>query len=241
MIESPESLQNMLGLESMAGPRVAGALDPAVERGRQAFIALADASPAMIWMTGPDGLCTYVNSAWLDFRGRKLEQETGSGWAEGIHPEDGSHCLREYVAAIANVRPFHLRYRIQYAGGNYCSVENTGQPWILEGGALAGYVGQVAAISLQEEQKREAARLLACLSVRERQILGLIARGYGTKEAATRLGISYKTADSHRSHVLKKLGLHETASVVRFAIRSGLIAERPELAAITATAGASKL
>ena len=50
-----------------------------------------------------------------------------------------------------------------------------------------------------------------CTSVS--QVLELIARGYATKEAASKLGISYKTADSHRSHVLKKLALHETASV----------------------------
>ena len=41
--------------------------------------------------------------------------------------------------------------------------------------------------------------------------------------AAPLLGISYKTADSHRSRILEKLGVHETASMVRYAIRAGLI------------------
>ena len=42
-------------------------------------------------------------------------------------------------------------------------------------------------------------------------------------QAALQLGISYKTADSHRSRILEKLGVHETASMVRYAIRAGLI------------------
>ncbi len=51
----------------------------------------------------------------------------------------------------------------------------------------------------------------------------LIAGGRSTKQAASHLGISYKTADSHRSRILEKLGVHETASMVRYAIRAGLI------------------
>ena len=70
----------------------------------------------------------------------------------------------------------------------------------------------------------EAVRMVFALTERERQVLVLIADGRSTKEAAARLGISYKTADSHRSRILEKLGIHETASMVRYAIRAGLIA-----------------
>ncbi len=66
-------------------------------------------------------------------------------------------------------------------------------------------------------------RLVFALTERERQVLVLIAAGKSTKEAAAQLGISYKTADSHRSRILEKLGVHETASMVRYAIRAGLI------------------
>ena len=68
-----------------------------------------------------------------------------------------------------------------------------------------------------------AIRTVFTLTERERQVLALIADGKSTKEAAVRLGISYKTADSHRSRILEKLGVHETASMVRVAIRAGLI------------------
>ena len=61
------------------------------------------------------------------------------------------------------------------------------------------------------------------LSARERQVLQLIAEGKSTKEAAHFLGISYKTAESHRTRLMEKLDLHETASIVRYAIRQGIV------------------
>jgi len=69
----------------------------------------------------------------------------------------------------------------------------------------------------------QSVRLVFSLTERERQVLVLIAQGNSTKETASQLGISYKTADSHRSRILEKLGVHETASMVRYAIRAGLI------------------
>jgi DNA-binding CsgD family transcriptional regulator len=69
----------------------------------------------------------------------------------------------------------------------------------------------------------EARQQLAQLSGRELQVLELIAAGCSTKEIAERLGIRYKTADSHRTHLLKKLGIHDIATLVRFAVRAGAI------------------
>jgi two-component system, NarL family, response regulator NreC len=61
------------------------------------------------------------------------------------------------------------------------------------------------------------------LSGRERQVLQLIGEGKSTKDIAMSLGISVKTAESHRARLMKKLDIHETASLVRYAIRRGLI------------------
>ncbi len=60
------------------------------------------------------------------------------------------------------------------------------------------------------------------LSDRERQVLQLIAEGNTTKEIATILNISVKTAESHRQNVMDRLGIHDTAGLVRYAIRHGL-------------------
>jgi DNA-binding NarL/FixJ family response regulator len=61
------------------------------------------------------------------------------------------------------------------------------------------------------------------LSVRERQVLQLVGEGHSTKKIAVLLGISVKTADTHRTKVMEKLDIHQTAGLVRYAIRNGLI------------------
>jgi DNA-binding NarL/FixJ family response regulator len=61
------------------------------------------------------------------------------------------------------------------------------------------------------------------LSGREREVLQLIAEGETMKEIAARLGISVKTIETHRMRLMSKLDIHETAGLVRYAIRKGMI------------------
>jgi DNA-binding NarL/FixJ family response regulator len=61
------------------------------------------------------------------------------------------------------------------------------------------------------------------LTERERQVIRLVADGYSTKQVAVLLGISVKTAEAHRTNIMEKLNVHETASLVRSAIRLGLV------------------
>jgi len=61
------------------------------------------------------------------------------------------------------------------------------------------------------------------LTARERQILQLIAEGKTTKAIAGLLSISFKTAESHRNRIMKKLDIHDIAGLVRYAIRRGLL------------------
>jgi two-component system, NarL family, response regulator NreC len=63
----------------------------------------------------------------------------------------------------------------------------------------------------------------AQLSVRERQVLQLVGEGHSTKKIASLLGISAKTADTHRTKLMEKLDIHQTAGLVRYAIRNGLL------------------
>jgi DNA-binding NarL/FixJ family response regulator len=61
------------------------------------------------------------------------------------------------------------------------------------------------------------------LTSREREVLQLVAEGKTTKEVAGVLGLSAKTAESYRGRLMQKLEIHETAGLVRYAIRQGLI------------------
>lgn len=61
------------------------------------------------------------------------------------------------------------------------------------------------------------------LTVREREVLQLIAEGRTNKEIALLLDASIKTVDSHRAHIMKRLNIHDLAGLVKYAVRSGLI------------------
>lgn len=61
------------------------------------------------------------------------------------------------------------------------------------------------------------------LTDRERQVLQLVAESKTTKEVAVILGISVKTAETHRAKLMEKLDIHSTAGLVRYAIRRGLV------------------
>jgi len=61
------------------------------------------------------------------------------------------------------------------------------------------------------------------LTSREREVLQLVAEGNSTRRIASHLTISVKTAEAHRAHLMHKLNIHETAGLVRFAIREGII------------------
>jgi two-component system response regulator NreC len=60
------------------------------------------------------------------------------------------------------------------------------------------------------------------LTDRERHVLQLVAEGRSTKEIALELGVGFKTAESHRTRIMRKLDIHNTAGLVRYAIRRGL-------------------
>lgn len=61
------------------------------------------------------------------------------------------------------------------------------------------------------------------LTPRQRQVLQLIAEGYSTREIAARMGLSAKTVKTYRVQLMRKLGIHRVASLVRYAIRTGIV------------------
>jgi PAS domain S-box-containing protein len=105
------------------------------------FRLVANTAPVMIWTTGTDKLCNYVNKPWLDFTGRTIEQELGSGWSEAIHSEDVVDSLRTYTEAFDKREQFELQYRLRRYDGEYRWVLDIGVPRFNQDGSFAGYIG----------------------------------------------------------------------------------------------------
>ncbi|PYK32933.1 MAG: hypothetical protein DME54_14380, partial [Verrucomicrobia bacterium] len=105
------------------------------------FRAVADAAPVLIWMSGPDKLCNFFNKGWLEFTGRAIDQELGSGWTEGVHAEDRHRCVGVYKRAFDAREPFTMEYRLRRSDGEYRWVLVSGTPRFAADGAFLGYIG----------------------------------------------------------------------------------------------------
>jgi PAS domain S-box-containing protein len=114
------------------------------------FRLVANTAPVMIWMSGPDKLCTYFNQPWLEFTGRPLEAELGNGWVEGVHTQDVEGCLNTYTRAFDGRESCDMEYRLRRHDGQYRWVHDLGVPRFNADGTFAGYIGTCLDVTEQK-------------------------------------------------------------------------------------------
>ncbi len=117
------------------------AQERAREESELRYRTLADSGSALIWTSGTDGKCDYLNMPWLNFRGRTLEQELGDGWLEGVHPDDMSFCIETYTTAFDRRESFSMDYRLRRHDGEYRWIQDDGLPRYDSQGNFLGYIG----------------------------------------------------------------------------------------------------
>jgi two-component system CheB/CheR fusion protein len=117
---------------------------------------LVQNSPVMIWRAGLDAKCDYFNETWLEFTGRTLAQESGDGWAEGVHPEDFDRCVAYYLDHFHRRAAFEMEYRLRRHDGVYRWIFDRGVPFSDHMGRFAGFIG--SCVDVDDRRRAEAAQ-----------------------------------------------------------------------------------
>lgn len=128
--------------------------EQAFRRSERRFIDLADAAPAMLWVTEPDGSCSFLSRGWYAFTGQTEEAGLGFGWTQAIHPEDRPAAFRQFLEANQQCREFSLEHRVLHADGSYRWVIDMGRPRLSAAGDFLGFVGNVFDISDRKQAER---------------------------------------------------------------------------------------
>jgi PAS domain S-box-containing protein len=121
---------------------------------------MADNAPILIWISDQDKQCTYVNRRWLDFTGRRMEQELGTGWTAHVHPDDHKRGLEIFTSAFDRREAFEGEYRLLRADGQFRWVYDRGTPIFSPAGEFTGYIGSCIDITERKRHEETQRRLL---------------------------------------------------------------------------------
>jgi len=144
------------------------------------FCEVMDAASVMIWVSDAHRNCVWLNRACLRFTGRWMNQELGTGWMEGLHPDDYERCLEIYRSNFDARQEFRMQYRLHHHDGTYHWIDDTGIPRYARNGSFLGYIGScidITPLKATEAALRESAARLrlatssANLGVFERDIM----------------------------------------------------------------------
>ncbi len=129
----------------------AKAADAALREGEERFRNMADHAPVMMWVTDPDGSCTYLNRRWYEFTGQTEARAVGFGWLDATHPDDKAGAAEVFLKANAGREPFRFEYRLRRADGVYRWALDAAAPRFGPDGGFLGYVGSVIDIDERRE------------------------------------------------------------------------------------------
>lgn len=128
----------------------------ALRESEERFRTMADSAPVLLWVTEANSACNYVNKPWLEFTGRSLEEQQGSGWRASMHSEDAPAVAESYRQNSVLQRGFQTEYRLCRHDGQWRWMLETATPRFHSDGAFAGYIGSV--VDLTERKQAEIER-----------------------------------------------------------------------------------
>jgi PAS domain S-box-containing protein len=142
----------------------------ALQASEARFRSLADHAPVLIWVSGLDKGCTWVNQQWLDFVGQTMEHELGEGWTAGVHPDDFHPCMSSYVAAFDARRPFTIEFRLRRHDRTWRWVLASGAPNFTANGVFEGFIGSCVDVTETREANMRLQSALDGVQAAERAV-----------------------------------------------------------------------
>lgn len=122
----------------------------ATKESEKLYRTIADCARVGMWVCNEKGECTWLNRQWLEFAGRDLASQIGSGWLETVHPGDRESAAQVYLAAFERRETFTLDYRLRRADGEYRWHTAIGTPRVSQNNEFLGYLG----LSLEDHDAR---------------------------------------------------------------------------------------
>ncbi len=119
------------------------------------FREMADSAPVMVWVTEPNGVCTYLSRSWYEFTGQKRDEGAGLGWANAVHPDDKEKAKRAFLDSNATRTPYRVEFRLRHHSGEWRWAIDTAAPRLAPDGTFLGYVGSV--LDINDRKKAEEA------------------------------------------------------------------------------------
>ena len=131
--------------------------EQALRESEQRFRHMADHAPVMVWVTEPDGQCSFVSKSWYEFTGQDIGTGLGNGWIAALHPDDREPVHRVFASANSRREPFRLEFRLTRHDGVACWALVAAAPRLAPDGQFLGFIGSVLDIA-ERKQAEEALR-----------------------------------------------------------------------------------
>ena len=148
--------------------------EQALRESEERFRNMADNAPVMVWITEPDGGCSYLSKSWYEFTGQAPQSGLGFGWLDATYPDDRAAAHDAFMTANAGRAPFRLEYRLRRTDGEYRWVIDSAAPRIGKDGEFIGYIGSVIDITERKQAERTQQLLVNELNHRVKNTLASV-------------------------------------------------------------------
>lgn len=147
----------------------------ALQSASDAFHALADTMPQLVWSTLPDGSHDYYNTRWYEFTGVPVGSTDGEGWAGMFHEDDQPEAWKNWNHSLATGEPYEVEYRLRDRSGEYRWMLGRAYPIVDHNGVILRWIGTCTDIEDQKRAALENEILSQELSHRIKNIFAIIA------------------------------------------------------------------